>query len=80
MEHYRTAQSVSFLFFLINSVVSKAYWLDEHARGVCCPWCRNMCCISGADCRDLMEKTRKEFEEPKSGTSLGKKNKKVLHQ
>lgn len=49
---------ISFLFFY--SVVSKACWLDEHAGSVCCPWCRNMCCISGSDRGDLMEKTREE--------------------
>ena len=59
MAYYTTAQGISFLFF--NSAVSKAYWLVEHAGSVCYPWCWNMCCISGADCRAPVEKTIEEF-------------------
>ena len=74
MEYYTTAQGISFLFF--NSAVSKAYWLVEHAGSVCCPWCWNMCCISGADCRDLVEKTRDEFVDQNQVRYWEKKKKK----
>ena len=60
MEYYSVSQDISFFLFL-KSVVSKPHWLDEHAGSVRRPWCWDMCCISGADCRDLMETTREEI-------------------
>ena len=77
MAYYTTAQGISFLFF--NSAVSKAYWLVEHAGSVCCPWCWNMCCISGADCRDLVEKTIEEFVDRNQVCYWVKRKKKTLH-
>lgn len=49
---------VDLFCFFLNSVVSKAHWLDEHAGSVCCPWLWDSCCISDVNCGDLVEKKR----------------------
>lgn len=38
------------------SIVSKAYWSEEHAGSVCGSVCRDGCCITGADYRNMLEK------------------------
>lgn len=49
---------VDIFSLFLNSIVSKADWLDEHAGSVCCSGYWDSCCISDADCGDLVEKKR----------------------